>query len=90
MLPIMMHMRFRRPGGRGFGFYFPIIIVWIIVAALLIAIFPFMLVGALVTWGDYPGRRLLLIYPMLAAVLWNLSGLHVETKDAENDILIAF
>jgi len=90
MLPIIMHMRFRRPGHRGFGLYFPVIIAWIILAALLIAVFPFMLIGALVTWRTYPGRLLLLIYPMLAAVLWNLSGLHVEVKDAENDILIAF
>ncbi len=90
MLPLIMHMRFRHPGRRGFGFYFPIIIIWIILAALLVAIFPFMLIGALVTWRSYPGRLLLLIYPMLAAVLWNLSGLHVETRDAENDILISF
>jgi peptidoglycan/LPS O-acetylase OafA/YrhL len=90
MLPLIMHLRIRRPGRRGFGFYFPVFIVWIILAALLIAVFPFMLLAAFLTWGDYPGPRLLLIYPMLAAVLWNLSGLHIETKDAENDILIAF
>jgi hypothetical protein len=90
MLPLIMHLRIRRPGSRGFGLTFPIIIVWVILAALLIAVFPFMLLAALLTWNDYPGPRLLLIYPMLAALLWNLGGLHIETKDAENDLLIAF
>jgi hypothetical protein len=90
MLPIIMHFRFRRPGHRGFGLYFPIILVWIILAALLIVLFPFILLAALVTWSSGPGRLLLLIYPMMASVLWNLSGLHVETKGAENELLISF
>jgi len=90
MLPIMMHLRVRQAGRRGFGFFFPIIIIWIILAALLLVLLPFMLLAAILTWRRGPGRFLVLLYPMLASILWNLSGLHVETKDAENEFLISF
>lgn len=90
MLPIMMHFRSRRPGRRGFGFVFPVILIWIILAVLLVAILPFVALAALLTWRRGPGRLLLLMYPMLASVLWNLSGLHIETKDAESEFLISF
>ena len=90
MFPLLMHLKVRRPGRRGAGFYFPIILIWIILAALMIVLLPFMILGALVTWRRGPGRFLLLVYPMTAAVLWNLSGLHIETKDDENDVLIDF
>ena len=33
---------------------------------------------------------LLLVYPMLFSVLWHLTGLHVEVRDAENGVLISF
>lgn len=90
MVPVLMHFRIRKPGHRPFGFYFPVLLVWIVLAALLIVLFPFLLLGALLTWRRGPGRALLLLYPLLAAVLWNMSGLHVEAGNAENDLLIDF
>ena len=79
-----------KPGRRGFRLWFPVILIWIILGALLIALFPLVLLAALITWRNGPGRFLLFLYPMLAAVLWNLSGLHIEAKDDENDVLIDF
>ena len=79
-----------KPGRRGFRLWFPVILIWIILGALLIALFPLVLLAALITWRNGSGRFLLFLYPMLAAVLWNLSGLHIEAKDDENDVLIDF
>jgi len=90
MLPFWLRLRIAKPGHRGFRLWFPVILIWIILAALLIALFPLMLLAALITRRNGPGKVLLLLYPMLAAVLWNLSGLHIEAKDDENDILIDF
>jgi hypothetical protein len=90
MLPILVHFRVRKDGKRPFGIYFPVILVWIILAALLIILFPFVLLAAVLTWRRGPGRWLLLVYPMMASVLGHLSGLHIETKNVENEILIDF
>jgi hypothetical protein len=91
MLPLLMHLRIRRPGRRGFRLYFPVILVWIIVIALLLVLLPFILLAALITRRfNGPGFALLLVYPMLFAVLWHLGGLHIETKSDENEVLIDF
>ena len=90
MIPFLMHFQIQKPGGRLIGFYFPVILIWIILAAMLLVLFPFVLIAALVTWTRGPGRTLLLFYPMLGAILWNLSDTHIETKNAESRFLIAF
>jgi predicted exporter len=90
MVPVLMHFKVRRPGHRAFGLYFPVILIWIILAALLIALLPFVLLAALLTCRRGPGRMLIVLYPMTAAVLWNLSGLHIEVKNDENELLFDF
>jgi len=67
-----------------------VILIWIIVAAVMIVLLPFVALAALLTLRRGPGLFLLLIYPMTAAVLGHLSGLHIETRDAENELLIEF
>jgi hypothetical protein len=90
MLPIFMHFRIRKGGKRPFGLYFPVILIWIILAALLLILLPFVLLAAAITWRRGPGRALLLIYPMMGSLLWHLSGLHIETSNVENEVLIDF
>ena len=90
MFPLLLHFKIRRERRRGFGFYFPVILIWIILAALLVAVLPFVLLAALLTWHRGPGRLLLLLYPMTASVLWHMSGLHIETGNVENEFLIDF
>jgi predicted exporter len=90
MVPLLMHFKVRRPGHNAFGLYFPVILIWILLAALLIVLLPFVLLAALLTRQRGPGRMLLLLYPMTAAVLWNMSGLHIETNNKENELLIDF
>lgn len=90
MLPIWMRLRVRPKGKRGVSLWIPVILVWIILWALLLILLPFVLIAAILTLRRGPGLTLLAAYPMLFSVLWNLSGLHVETRDAENDVLISF
>jgi hypothetical protein len=83
MLPLIVRFKFREPGHRGFGLWFPVIVIWVLLAAVMLAILPLMALGALITQGRGPGWRLLLIYPLLAAVLWNLGGLIIDVNQNE-------
>ena len=73
MLPVIVRFRIHQAQRRPLGFYFPIILVWIVLAALLIVLFPVALLTALLTWRRGPGAALLLVFPLLTAVLWRLS-----------------
>ena len=90
MFPILVRLRIRSAGRRGVSLWFPVILIWIILWALMILALPFVLLAAVLTLRRGPGLLLLAAYPMLFALLWNLSGLHVETRDAEDDVLISF
>jgi hypothetical protein len=90
MLPLFMHLKIRPAGKRGFRLWFPVILVWIVVLALLIVLLPFLLLGALFTLRRGPGLAILLIYPLFLSVLWHLGGLHIETENAESEVLIDF
>ena len=90
MFPIWMRFKIRPEGKRGVSLWFPVILIWIILWALMLILLPFVFLAGILTWRRGPGMILLAVYPMLFSVLWNLSGLHVETRDAENDVLISF
>jgi len=90
MFPIWMRLKIRPARKRGVSLWFPVILIWILLWALMLVLLPFVFLAALVTWRRGPGFALLAVYPMLFSVLWNLSGLHIETRDAENDVLISF
>lgn len=78
MLPMIVRLGFREPGRRGFRLWFPVVVVWVLLAGLMILILPFVLLAALVTLRGGPGFRLLLVYPLLASVLWHLGGLTID------------
>ena len=90
MLPLLVRFKVKEPGRRGFGLWFPVILIWIILAALMLVLLPFMLLAALITIWRGPGLRLLLVYPLLAAVLWNLGGLTIDVGQKEKALLIDF
>ena len=90
MLPMILRFKVKEPGRRGFGIWFPAIVVWIILAALMLVLLPFMLLAALVTVGRGPGPRLLLVYPLLGSILWNLDGLTVDVDQKQRALLIDF
>jgi hypothetical protein len=79
MIPMCMQLDIRggdRP--RGVRLFFPMILVWIVVFALLAAALPFVLVAALATLRGGPGFRLPGLYPALAVGLFSLSGFRVD------------
>jgi len=90
MLPLLVRFKVKEPGRRGFGLWFPVILIWIILAALMLVLLPFMLLAALITIWRGPGLKLLLVYPLLAAVLWHLSGLTIDVDQKERALLIDF
>ena len=90
MLPLLVRFKVKEPGRRGFGLWFPVILIWIILAALMLVLLPFVLLAALITIWRGPGLKLLLVYPLLAAVLWNLGGLTIDVGQKEKALLIDF
>jgi hypothetical protein len=90
MLPIIVRFKVKEPGRRGFGLWFPVIVVWIVLAALMLVLLPFLLLAVLATWRHGPGPRLLLVYPLIFSVLWNLGGLTVDVGGKESALLIDF
>jgi len=90
MLPMIVRFKVKEPGRRGFGIWFPAIVIWILLAALLLVLLPFLLLAALLTFWRGPGTRLLLIYPLVGSVLWNLGGLTIDVDQKDHALLIDF
>ncbi len=88
MIPLILNMHVRKEGRRGVTLFLPIFLAWIILVALLLILFPFVLLAALLTWPD--GKMLLAIYPLVFSLLWAMSGLHIEVKNKDEDILFDF
>jgi hypothetical protein len=78
MIPFIMSLDIRNRDRRGVRLFFPVVLLWIIAFALLVAALPFVLVAALATLRDGPGMRLLMLYPVAFAAVFSLSGLRVD------------
>ncbi len=89
MIPIFMRLKIGRKPDK-YGLLLPILLVWILLFALMIILAPFVLIAALFTWKSGQGKLLLLTYPLLISLLFQLSGLHIETRRSEQSVLIAF
>jgi hypothetical protein len=90
MIPMIMKMGVHEEGKRSFRFFFPVILIWIIIAALLIVLLPLVLIAAMVTWRSGPGKLLLLAYPIFFSVLFQLSGLYIQIGNLKRELLIHF
>ncbi len=77
MIPMIMKLKIVDRGRKKISLFFPVIIIWILIAALLIVLFPVMLLFALFT-RRRGGILLLAVYPMLGTILWNLSDLVID------------
>lgn len=87
---MILRLKVKEPGRRGFRLWFPAILIWIILAALMLVLLPFLLLAAVLTAWRGPGPRLLLVYPLVASVLWNLGGLTIDVDGPTNTLLIDF
>ncbi len=91
MMPMIMRVDIRNRDQKRVWLFFPVILVWIISFALMIAVFPLVLVAALVTLGRGPGVRLLQLYPVIFTAVFALSGLRVDVASRRNNkVFISF
>ena len=84
MIPMIMRVDIRKQDQKGVWLYFPVILVWIIAFALLIAVLPLVLLAALFTLPRGPGAHLLLVYPVVFTAVFALSGLRVDIASHRN------
>jgi len=91
MIPMTMRVDVRGEGRKGVRLFLPVLLLWILIAALLAAALPFVLVAALVTLRRGTGARLLLFYPAFFGAVWALSGLRVDiASHGEKKVFISF
>lgn len=85
MIPMILRMDIRGRGGHGFRLFFPVILIWILAACLLIVLLPLMLIAAWATRDRGPGFRLLVVYPLFFTVGFALSGLRIDVAGRKGD-----
>lgn len=88
MIPMLMSMRIIEGGKKKVNLSFPVILLWIVVFAFLIALLPFVLIAVLILWPPGYGKIPLAVYAMLFSLIFSLSGLHIQVEDKKNQILI--
>jgi cellulose synthase/poly-beta-1,6-N-acetylglucosamine synthase-like glycosyltransferase len=90
MVPMILRLDVRDRDRKGVRLFFPVIVLWIIAFAFLIAVFPFVLVAALVTLRRGPGTRLLLFYPAFFGAVFAMSGFRVDiASHADKKVFIS-
>jgi len=90
MFPVVMRLQIRPMQGTGISVWIPVVLIWILLPAVMTVLFPVFFLAALLTLAWGPGMRLLLSFPLVISVLWNLSGLHIEKRDPARQVLISF
>jgi hypothetical protein len=90
MLPMIMKLHVKEPGKKGIKLWIPVFLVWILLFALMVILLPLMLLAALLTIRRGPGLALILFYPMVWAILWSLSKLHVDVEHDQQKIIFSF
>ncbi len=91
MMPMSLRLDICGQNRRWVVLWFPAIVAWLILFALMIAALPFLLVAALATMRGKPGMRLLLVYPLVFTVINALSGLRIDVDGRGKDkVFISF
>ena len=83
MIPLWMWIRVEEPGRRRTAFPVPLFLVWLLLAALLLLLLPFVLLAALIScpWGW--GWALLRMYGQVFVLIGSLSGLRIDVESHE-------
>ena len=90
MIPLIMKIRIPRASKPPVKLYLPIFIVWILLFAITLVFLPILLIASIVTWHTGQGKIMLLSYPMLFSVLWNMRGLIIDVEGEEETIYMSF
>jgi hypothetical protein len=51
---------------------------------------PILLLIVMLTWAKGYGRWVLLFFPMLFSILWNLQGLEIDVEEIDSQIYFSF
>jgi hypothetical protein len=86
MIPVIMKINIRKKDKKGVKLFFPLFLLWIVLWALLIGLFPLILIIALFLWSKRYGRVLFLIYPFLFSIMWSMSGLSIMVEQKDNKL----
>ncbi len=90
MLPVLLRLDIGERERRPFRLWLPVLIVWLLLAAVMLVCLPLVLLAALFAWPSGCGGPILAVYPLLISTLFNLSGLHIELGRAGERFLIDF
>jgi hypothetical protein len=88
MIPVYMKINVVNNNENKIKIFFPLIVLWVILFALLIVLAPFVLVLSVILWKKKLGKILLLTYPMAFSVINSFSGLVVHVERSNKRILI--
>lgn len=89
MIPVFMRIHVVERGRKKVRLFIPLILLWIVLAALLIVLSPLVLLASLVLWPSGYGRILLEVWPRLFSLICSLSGLGVLVENKKEKILIS-
>lgn len=85
MIPLALRLDIRQRDRPRVVLWFPVIILWLILAPLMAAALPFLLIAALATMHGGRCKGLLLGYVMVFAVIGTLSGLRIDIDGRGKD-----
>ncbi len=88
MIPVYMRIKVVNNNEKKIKIFFPLIVLWIILFALLTILAPIVLVLSIIFWKKRLGKTLLLIYPMAFSVINSFSGLIVHVEKSNKRISI--
>ncbi len=71
-------------------FWFPVIIIWILLLVLAIIMAPLILVAALILWPQSLGKRILLLGPAIFDVIGSMKDLNILIQSPESQVCLYF
>jgi len=90
MIPMLLKIKIPRTNKQPINLYSPLFIAWLILLPIFILILPFYLLVVMISWAKGYGRLVLLFFPMVFSLLWNLQGLKIDVRDKESEVYLSF
>ena len=90
MIPLLIKTRINRQEKPPLTLYLPLFIAWLIFLLFFLILLPFLLIGALFAAGKGYGKVVLMFFPMLIQVLWNLRGLKMDVQSKDTTFYLSF
>ena len=90
MLPVWLKIKIPQKSGESFTLWLPLFIVWLILLPFALLFMPFILLASLLTWWTGYGRLIIMLFPMIISILWNMHGLKIDVQDKEKRLYLYF